>query len=62
MYITTEHERAVGQLERRRAAADTVVSPGPTLEVEVLLELIHGVRLPEPDAAKLVRLVEHALG
>ncbi len=54
VYVAAERGRAAAQLERRRApAGDATVPPGPALEVEVLLEVIHGVRLPEPDAAKL---------
>lgn len=55
VYVAPERGRAAAQLERRRALAGVgaTVPPGPALEVEVLLEVIHGVRLPEPDAAKL---------
>jgi hypothetical protein len=55
VYIAAGRKRAATQLVRRRALA--VVGPAempePVLEVEVLLELIHGVRIPPPDAATL---------
>lgn len=53
LYVAAKRAQAAAQLERRRdlQAAQPVVAP--SLEVEVLLEVIHGVRLPEPDAAKL---------
>jgi hypothetical protein len=55
VYLTVKRSRAKAQLERRRTlvGVGATVLPGPALEVEVLLEVIHGVRLPEPDAAKL---------
>lgn len=55
VYLDAKRSRAKAQLERRRTlvGVDATVPPGPAVEVEVLLELIHGVRLPEPDAAKL---------
>ena len=54
VYVAPERGRAAAQLERRRALAGVgMVPPGPALEVEVLLEVIHGVRLPDLDAAKL---------
>jgi hypothetical protein len=54
LYVAAKRGRAAAQLERRRdlRAAQPVVAT-PSVEVEVLLEVIHGVRLPEPDAAKL---------
>ena len=56
VYLAAERRRAAVQLERRRAMAEleVTVPPALSLEVEVLLEVIHGVKLPEPDAAKLV--------
>jgi hypothetical protein len=55
VYVAADRRRAAAQLERRRARSSvgTTAPAGPALEVEVLLEVIHGVRLPEPDAAKL---------
>jgi hypothetical protein len=55
LYVAVKRTQAAAQLERRRALAGAgkTVPPGPALEVEVLLEVIHGVRLPESDAAKL---------
>jgi hypothetical protein len=55
VYVAAARAHAAAQLERRRAliAADTVptVPVGPSLEVEALLEVIHGARLPPLDAA-----------
>jgi hypothetical protein len=55
VYVAAERGRASAQLERRRAitSAGVTALAGPALEVEVLLEIIHGERLPEPDATKL---------
>lgn len=55
VYVAPERGRAAAQLEQRRALAGVgaTVPPRPALEVEVLLEVVHGARLPEPDAAKL---------
>lgn len=52
VYVAAKRAQAAAQLERRRApqAAQPVVAP-PLLEVEVLLEVIHGAQLPTPDAA-----------
>ena len=55
VYVAAARATAAKQIEQRRA----LVAPGlaaaiavaPTLEVEVLVEVIHGVRLPPPDAA-----------
>jgi hypothetical protein len=35
-----------------------VIVAAPSLEVEVLLEVLHGARLPEPDAEKLATRLE----
>jgi len=55
VYLAAERRRAAAQLGRRRAMAslEATMPPAPSLEVEVLLEVIHGVKLPGPDAAKL---------
>jgi hypothetical protein len=53
VYVAAQRRRATAQLERRRSMAETAIAPAPSLEVEVLLELIHGAKLREPDAAKL---------
>lgn len=55
VYVAATRTRAAAQLERRRGMASAPpVVVSPSLDVEVLLEVIHGARLPEPDAAKLV--------
>jgi hypothetical protein len=55
VYVAVARRRATAQMERRRAMArETVGAPSASLEVEVLLEVIHGVKLPELDAAKVV--------
>lgn len=55
VYVSAERERAAGQLERRRAMAGLVATEPlpPSLEVEVLLEILHGVKRPEPSAARI---------
>ena len=54
VYLAAARARAAKQLERRRAAAASAgQTPIPSLEVEVLAEVIHGARLPPPDAATL---------
>jgi hypothetical protein len=55
VYFAAERKHAAAQLERRRAMAslEATMPTAPSLEVEVLLEVIHGVKLPEPDAEKL---------
>jgi hypothetical protein len=54
VYVAARRARAKAQLAQRRSivSAPPLLTP-PSLEVEVLLEVIHGARLPEPDAAKL---------
>jgi len=56
VYVAAGRRRATTQMERRRAMASETVGapPSASLEVEVLLEVIHGVRRPELDAAKVV--------
>ncbi len=55
VYVAATRARAAAQLAARRALVATgtaaIVPPAPTLEVEVLLEVIHGARGPLPDAA-----------
>jgi len=54
VYVCAERARAIVQLEQRRAlmaAAAVPAATTPALEVEVLLEVIHGARVPPPDAA-----------
>ncbi len=57
IYLASKRAQATAQLERRRVLAAAQVSSavvtGPLLEVEVLLEILHGARLPEPDVAVL---------
>jgi len=55
VYVAAARARATAQLAARQALVAAGVAlaapPAPTLEVEVLLEVIHGARLPAPDAA-----------
>jgi hypothetical protein len=56
VYVSPVRTRAVVQLKRRRALVDAAMltstaPPAPSLEVEVLLEVIHGARRPVLDAA-----------
>jgi hypothetical protein len=55
VYVAADRKRAAAQLERRLALAvvSEAATPGPALEVEVLLEVIHGVSVAPPDAATL---------
>lgn len=54
VYVAAKRARGKAQLERRRSIVSTPpLLTQPSLEVEVLLEIIHGARLPEPDATKL---------
>ena len=62
VYAAAARARATKQLEHRRAQVATgrpaTVPMVPTLEIEVLAEVIHGARVPLPDAATVVaRLV-----
>ena len=50
VYLAAARQRATEQLDRRRALP-TEAPPAPALEVEVLLEVIHGARVPPPQAA-----------
>jgi len=55
VYVAAARATATKQIEQRRALVAagmaTTVPVAPTLEVEVLVEVIHGARLPPPDAA-----------
>ena len=57
VYVASKRARAAAQLERRRDLDATQAQPAivadSSIEVEVLLEVIHGVRLPEPNAENL---------
>lgn len=54
VYVAAKLARARQQIERRRAGAAVEAIPQPpTIEVEVLLEVIHGARVPPPDAARV---------
>ena len=57
IYVTTKRVRAAAQIKRRRdletAQARPAIVAEPSLEVEVLLEVLHGARLPEPNAETL---------
>lgn len=54
LYLAGKRARANAQIKRHAGleATPSLVAQ-PSLEVEVLLEVIHGARLPEPDAAQL---------
>jgi len=58
LYVAAARRQAAAQLKRRRvlvvAGMAATVPVAPSLEVEVLLEVIHGARLPPPDAATVV--------
>jgi hypothetical protein len=55
VYVAAARGQAEKQLAQRRAllaaGMATTLPVAPTLEVEVLVEVIHGARLPPPDAA-----------
>jgi hypothetical protein len=51
VYLATNRARAAEQLERRRLVPAATVSS--TVEIEVLLEVIHGTRPPPQDAKVL---------
>lgn len=66
VYLAAAQAQAKKQLEHRRSlvvAGLTATMPvAPTLEVEVLLEVIHGARMPLPDAATVAaRLVARGI-
>ena len=57
VYVAAARARATGQLGRRRAlvtAGAAGAPPTAAIEVEVLIEVIHGARVPPPDAAAVV--------
>jgi hypothetical protein len=59
VYLGSRRGHAKEQLQRRRElAAVGVPATSPTLEVEVLLEVIHGARLPSPDAKTVAERLE----
>jgi len=61
VYVAAERARATVQLDRRRALIDegaATTSLSPAFEVEVLLEVIHGARVPPPDAALVAARLE----
>jgi len=55
VYVAAARSQAAKQIEQRRALVaaglGAAVPVAPTLEVEVLVEVIHGARLSPPDAA-----------
>lgn len=55
VYVAAARPKAAKQIEQRHALVaaglGAAVPVAPTLEVEVLVEVIHGARLPPPDAA-----------
>ncbi|HTP20853.1 MAG TPA: hypothetical protein VMJ65_14695 [Solirubrobacteraceae bacterium] len=59
VYVSAKRAHAAAQLARRRVElAARANVPQPSLEVEVLLEVIRGARLAEPDAARLAAQLE----
>ena len=58
VYVAAARPKAAKQIEQRRALVAAglaaAVPVGPTLEVEVLVEVIHGARLPQPPDAATV--------
>ncbi len=65
VYVAPAHALATAQLGRRRALATSGAAtavPTPAFEVEVLLDVIHGARVPPPDAATITaRLVARGI-
>jgi hypothetical protein len=56
VYVSAHRKRAAEQLGRRRQLALVpAATPQPALDVEVLFEVIHGVRVPPQDAAILAQ-------
>jgi hypothetical protein len=55
VYTAAKRGRAKLQLERRRSLVVAAAAAEPTLalEIDVLTEVIHGARVPPPDAATL---------
>lgn len=66
VYLATDHALAKAQLARRATrppAEAAMVTPSFALEIEVLLEVIHGARVPPPDAATVTaRLSARGVG
>jgi hypothetical protein len=61
LYVAAERARATVQLDRRRAliGAGAPTTPlSPAFEVEVLLEVIHGARVPRSGAAQVAARLE----
>jgi hypothetical protein len=62
VYVATQRARAATQLKRRRDLVSVPTRPAsvpePSLEVEVLLEVLHGARLPELNAKTLTARLE----
>ena len=62
VYVASKRARAAAQIARRRdlvvAQARPAIVAEPSLEVEVLLEVVHGARLPEPNAETLTARLE----
>jgi hypothetical protein len=66
VYVAAARSQAAKQIEQRRALVaaglGAAIPVAPTLEVEVLIEVIHGARLPPPDAATVAaRLVARGI-
>ncbi len=67
VYVAAARDKAAKQIEQRRALvaagmATTTVPVAPTLELEVLIEVIHGAQVPPPDAATVAaRLVARGI-
>jgi hypothetical protein len=54
VYVAAQRTRARAQLAKRRSGAVLEAAPAtPALEIEVLVEVIHGARVPPPDAEKV---------
>lgn len=56
IYVAAKRVRAAAQMEQRRsllAAHTPPVIAAPSIEVEVLLEVIHGTPLPDPNAERV---------
>ena len=61
VYVAAKRALATAQMQRRRSSVAALAPPAivaaPSIEVEVLLEVIHGTPLPDPNAELLsVRL------
>lgn len=61
VYLAASRAHAAEQMERRRALSTAATAP--MLDVEVLIEVIHGARVPPPDAATVAaRLAARGIG